>query len=65
MNQELQKNEQPNVRMTEVHFEAWPATGLIPNRFCFLHTYFSQRREDAKKTADPLDRLDFRMFRAN
>lgn len=58
MNSESRMIDPAKVKMTYVEFEAWPATGLIPSRFCFLHAYFTQSRKDAKKTsANPLETL--------
>ena len=65
MNHELQKNEPTNARMTEVQFEAWPATGLLPNQFCFLHAYLAQHRVHAKETTDPVELHGKAMIRPN
>ncbi|MDA8138621.1 MAG: hypothetical protein M0036_08200 [Desulfobacteraceae bacterium] len=65
MNQELQRIEPTKVKITHLQFQAWPATGLLPNRICFLHTYLKLRRQDAKKTADPVEPIEKWMTLAN
>lgn len=64
MNHRPQKHEQTKDRITHLEFEAWPASGLTPNRYCFLHTFFTQCLEKAKNT-DDLNQTSEKCFRMN
>jgi len=65
MNHVAQDNSPKKIRITEVQFEAWPATGLTPSRFCFLHTYFTQHLEEARKTTHSVGSIEKLMLRVH
>ncbi len=52
MNIRTRKYESTSIKMTDLQFETWPATGLTPNRYCFLYALFGQCREKAKDADD-------------
>lgn len=65
MKHDPQVNATTSIRIAELEFEAWPARGLAPNRFCFLHTYLKLSRKDARKAVDPFEHLESRFSRVH
>lgn len=52
MNRRTQRCEPAsNNQVADLQFEAWPATGFVPNRYCFLYAFFTQCLEKNKDGA--------------